>query len=50
MQNVLNKPNQVQSMALTEYSLIKRYDTREGDNSEIFSDRDHTTQNNTEIT
>ena len=50
MQNVLKKPYQVQSMARTEYSLIKLNDTREGDISEIFSDRDHTTQNNTEIT
>ena len=40
MQNVLKKPNQVQSMACTEYSLIKRNDTREGDHSEIFSDRE----------
>ena len=45
MQNVLKKPYQVQSMVLTEYSLIKRNDTREGDHSEIFSDSDHTTKN-----
>ena len=45
MQNYLKKSNQVQSMALTEYSLIQRNDTREGDYSEIFSDSDHTTQN-----
>ena len=40
MQNVLKKSNQVQSMALTEYNLIKRNDTRECDHSEIFSYRE----------